>query len=595
MKVPVAIAVACLTACAAAITTPGASSAASERAARALAGCSYGKRVGEAFRTSRSVRIGSGFPEKAELRRGMWVLTGSGGSAELCLTLGRALCLVGPNSAVLVYPRKPRTNAPVLRVSRAHAEIRCSISGRTHIAAAGQAIRFQQPSRALADRDREAAATGGAVFSFSVRRRTVEVKMWRGSAVVSRLATTRGGVVVASAPPTPLASSPPKYRVVAKPGQNPEPPKVFRPTAPERAAFRRVEAPLRPEQDKTPPAVSLVGPSNPSSLRTAVFRFRSSEPGTVFTCSLDDAVFRVCQSPRTELVGPGMHRFRARATDPAGNSRTATYVWTVDASRIAFASERNGNPDIYTVEVDGTQERRLTTDLGADEAPEWSPDLSRIAFHRRDRGTDILVVDADGTNERRVVASGATDRNPTWAPDGRRLAFESDRSGSLEIYVVDLESGAVTQLMESVGANFDPAWSPDGSRIAFASTRDGNEEVYVMNADGSAQRRLTVNPGPDFNPAWSADNSTLAFHSRRGSVQHIYTVDASGGAAVQLTNGPTNDHNPAWSPQSEAIVFQRELASVEGPPPMTIYYVLADGSRPTRLVTTPGNHYDPDW
>ena len=547
--------------------------------------CTPGRAVSEVVRLRSSVTVAGRWPPPTKKKRNVWITTGRTGEADVCLRLGQAKCTVARDTRAQILPAGTR-NA-LFRIGRGR--VRCLGGGGATIVTAGQRVTFQNPGLWLHARRGAAARSGGIVYSVAVRPgRPTEVQVVRGAAVVSGVAGPRRAVVVAK-----------QQEVLIPRRGNPRQPTALRLSAEDRKVFARLRRDVRlpPEPDRRPPNVTIDGPPDPSSLRSATFTFVADEPGVVFSCALDNLDFRRCTGTQSYArLEPGAHEFRVRAVDPAGNSRTVTYRWTVDASRIVFASERDGNVDIYTIEADGTDERRLTSDPVADEAPEWSPDGTRIAFHRRGPGTDVYVMDAAGTDARRVASSPATDRNPSWSPDGRRLAFESNRDGNLEIHVVDLASGAVRQLTNTAGANFDPAWSPEGSRIAFASTRDGNEEIYVMNADGGDQRRLTVVPGPDFNPAWSPDGSRLAFHSRRGAAQHIWVMQADGTGQEEVTRGPTNDHNPAWSPDGQAIVFQRELpSSTPDPPPLTIYYVLVDGSGETRLLETPGNHYDPDW
>jgi len=98
---------------------------------------------------------------------------------------------------------------------------------------------------------------------------------------------------------------------------------------------------------------------------------------------------------------------------------------------IAFNSERAGNTDIYIMNADGNDQRRLTDDPAYDAWPSWSPDGSQIAFvSTRNGNPDIFIMDADGSNLRQLTDHPANDIWPAWSLDGTRIAFPSRQRAS---------------------------------------------------------------------------------------------------------------------------------------------------------------------
>ena len=191
--------------------------------------------------------------------------------------------------------------------------------------------------------------------------------------------------------------------------------------------------------------------------------------------------------------------------------------WSPDGKRIAFSSNRDGNFEnfqIYVMDADGANPQRLTNNDFYDAQPSWSPDGKRIVFWSKRDGhfigegglsSEIYVIDADGKNTRRLTNNRKRDLSPSWSPDGKWIVFSSDRKGddvNHEIYVMDADGKNQQRLTENRQRDWYPSWSPDGERIAFISERDGNYEIYVMDADGGNQKNLTNNPHLDGGPAW---------------------------------------------------------------------------------------------
>jgi TolB protein len=259
--------------------------------------------------------------------------------------------------------------------------------------------------------------------------------------------------------------------------------------------------------------------------------------------------------------------------------------------KIAWATSRNANYEIYDANPDGSALTRLTTDPAADTDPAWSKDGKRIAFTSNRGGSDdIWVMSADGSGQTRLTTDPQNDVNPAWSPGGRNIVFASSRSGSSEIYVMNEDGTGQTQLTYDNSADATPAWSPDGTKIAYYSERDGRRQIYVMNVDGSGQTRLTFDSGDDYSPNWSPDGTKIVFASTRDGSNQIYVMNADGSDQRRLTTDLADDLDPAWSPDGAKIVFTSNRDGNN-----EIYVMNADGSGQTRFTAAVGDDTTSDW
>lgn len=257
--------------------------------------------------------------------------------------------------------------------------------------------------------------------------------------------------------------------------------------------------------------------------------------------------------------------------------------------RIAFASDLEGDFEIYLTNPTGGGITRITDNEAEDFDPAFSPDGNRIVFtSERDGNQDIFVIGSNGSGEVRLTDNASKDYAPVWSPDGSKIAFTSERDGNPNIYLMNPDGSNQTRLTDSVAKDFRPAWSPDGARLAFTSDRDGNDEIYVMNADGSDQTNISNNPSDDLNPSWSP--MRITFQSTRDGNDEIYSMTASGANQTRLTNDPAFDGRPARSSDGSRIAF---VSNREGN--LELYVVNADGSGLTKLTSTEeASEFDPD-
>jgi hypothetical protein len=262
--------------------------------------------------------------------------------------------------------------------------------------------------------------------------------------------------------------------------------------------------------------------------------------------------------------------------------------------KIVFISERDGNPEIYSMHADGTNQTRLTRNTVEDTEPAWSPDGAQIAFaSKQDDDMEIYLMDAEGGNLIQLTDNTVDDMGPTWSPDGTQIAYYSIEDGDWEIMAMSADGSNPHKLTNNQATDTYPAWSPDGKKIVFHSYRDQNWEIYLMDANGRNQRRLTIGAAEDWLPAWSPDGKQIAFWSKRSGQWEVYSMAAGGANQIPLTKDSgvaKYISRPAWSPDGKSLVV---VVYRDQDP--EIYLVSIDGLNWTRLTNTPRVDADPDW
>ena len=249
------------------------------------------------------------------------------------------------------------------------------------------------------------------------------------------------------------------------------------------------------------------------------------------------------------------------------------------SGRIAF----DNFDDVWTIDPDGTDLTRLTDSPGPDFDPSWSPDGTRIAFRSERSGEpEIWVMNADGTEQRRLTAG----LSPAWSPDGLLIAFAGPSGANGILTIIRPDGRGLRQLRGTEGGEY-PSWSPDGTRIAFNANLTGDHVMYVAQADGS---RVVgpVGGGEGWQVDWSPDGRFILFTSHRDYRDprnpDVYAMRPDGSGVRRLTQ--RGAQNPAWSPDGEHILFAYGGLFVMNP----------DGTGVTPLPTDHvGETSLPDW
>lgn len=154
--------------------------------------------------------------------------------------------------------------------------------------------------------------------------------------------------------------------------------------------------------------------------------------------------------------------------------------WLADGSGFIFSWQHNDIEAIFYYTLDGVQDELV--DAASFVGFAWpSPDGRQVAYYSGEDGDyEIYVMDIDGRNQRRLTNNSGRDASPTWSPDGEWIAFESARNGNYDLFIMRPDGSDVRQLTSGPDNDFFPSFSADGQWLLFQSDRTGNMDVYRM-------------------------------------------------------------------------------------------------------------------
>lgn len=279
----------------------------------------------------------------------------------------------------------------------------------------------------------------------------------------------------------------------------------------------------------------------------------------------DDIVEKVTGRPgiatsRIVMVGRTDRHRELFMVDPDGSNLTQLTSDRNTSVRPRFGSNPRqltytgylqGFPDVYLVDLESGDRRAISRSSGLNTGGQISPNGQEVALILSKDGNPELYVMQLGSGRltRLTNTPQANEASPSWSPDGREIVYVSDQTGRPQLYIISRTGGAPRRITTRGSENVSPGWGENGL-IAY-TTRIGRQyQVAIMDPRSGEVRNISDPAGGDFeDPSWAPNGRHIAVAQRRNFRSQIYIIDTAGDPPVRLTPARGDWYTPAWSPK----------------------------------------------
>ncbi len=289
------------------------------------------------------------------------------------------------------------------------------------------------------------------------------------------------------------------------------------------------------------------------------------------------------------------------------------------ASSIVFVSTRDGNPEIYSLDLNGTaatNARRLTNNAAIDEQPSRSPDGRTIVFFsQRDGNAEIYKMNTDGSGLVRLTsdtpaADAPRDTNPVFSPDGTKIVWQSTRAATQggpipnRLYIMDASGANQRPVVfgDSAPSALGGSWNPDSTRLLglLNNSTGASDDLVVITPGNGTTTPATANIiranirsfHARYSPAGERIVLANSFLAGPGSLQLLH---ADGTLIGEGPSGGVGQNAPSFNPAGTRLVWDASAAEGQARQ-LYVSDVVASGTQPTGVaITTQGENYDASW
>ncbi len=259
--------------------------------------------------------------------------------------------------------------------------------------------------------------------------------------------------------------------------------------------------------------------------------------------------------------------------------------------KIVFVSNKNGNEDIFSMNLDGSELTQLTNDHGSDQYPSVSPDGKKIAYSATVGGTwQIIVMNWDGSGKQQITSGPYRHGFPSWSFDGKYIFLEIYIDENWEIYRMDNDGSNLKRLTTNPGIDdWHPSAHPFEYKVIYESGPSGSEDIFIIDANGENMKKITKSDRRYRVPKFLIDGSKIIFMGfGDNNLPQVFMIDPNGENLVQITNSPGGAGIPSPSPDNKFIAYGGKPNGNDD-----IFIMNIDGSGQVQLTNIPGDDWGP--
>jgi len=232
-----------------------------------------------------------------------------------------------------------------------------------------------------------------------------------------------------------------------------------------------------------------------------------------------------------------------------------------NGQHLTFASEIEGQSDIYIIGLRETKATQITISKFLERNPVWSPDVKKVAYQKDSSNiSSIWVYDFDRKTHKRISPTKENAFGPSWAPNNQTLAFSTDTYGSVDVIVKEFNSPKSRRLTAAEGDEFSFGFHPRGQYVGYYNRNANEQDLFAVAFTGKEAIPITQSLALEHQPVWCHNGARILFYAEDNGMRKIQTADFPYGELNSVAEASSN-MQPIISPDGRWVIYEDNTKS----------------------------------